>query len=223
MDSTPASSFSSDDIHQRRGRPTKRRGETPPKKLQLPLPDSPKTDIADDGEPKVVEQAYQTIWDDFCGLPRHEDPEFYFAGGQEEYELLYERLDKHEGLLDHFELTRKTWDSDTGRLTLHYMLPSPLHDLFAEFVSAAIRKELERIETIPQLRPFCRKIVFGAATRILQKRKSSRAPEFEKSPDAQWLYSGERHPPLMLEVAYSQSRADLVDKVRCCDPLLWRP
>ncbi|POS71639.1 hypothetical protein DHEL01_v209964 [Diaporthe helianthi] len=164
---------------------------------------------------EAIEQAYEAIWRSFCDLPVHENPRpTFYLKSQHSYERLYERLDEQEGLLQYFENSiRKSWDSNTGRLILDFMAPSPLHGILVGLIDDAIRVELDRIsDTFPTLRPFRRKIITGGESRI-RKPSRRRAPEFETCPDQQWLYSGARHPAFVLEVAYSQDGDDLDNKV----------
>lgn len=220
---TPNTSFSSDDLYHR-GRSIKYR----PRALSnLPSPqasDSNGSDTGDaleastdDGE---IEQAYQAIWEIFCGRPGSEpipasNPEFRFQQGQRSYERLYQRLDEHKGLLAYFEdQVRKDWDARTGVLRLRIMPARPLHDIFQNTLLLAIERELDLVaESTPALQPFRKKLCPGGNAAIEKRHTRSRPPEFEKSPDGQWLWAGSRYPPFVFEVAYSQEEESLVDKV----------
>lgn len=210
MAATPNASFSSDELK----RDPANKGHAPtPIPSELP---SPQSETYEDVY-EAAEQAYQAVWDNFCGLPAHENPTF-FLDTQQSYEHLYQRLGEHPGLLAHFEDSiRKHWNSATGKLTLYLMAPSPLHSFLICSVVKAVDKELDRIaRSVPALRPFRSSIASGGDARVRRRSKSarrSRTAEFEKSPDAQWYYDGMRYPPFVLEVAYRQDGAELGDKV----------
>lgn len=224
--STPATSFSSDDCNHR-GRPTKRKARTAYSPYTLLSPrrsdagsdvDRDAHDICENTDAAVVEQAYQAIWDSFCGRPANSNLTFPLQD-QQSYDDLYQKLEEHPvpGLLAHFqEAVRRDWVA--GVLTLRLMVPTPLHDQFQEEVKLAIWKELDRIASEkPALRPFRKKIRPVGQAQV-QKRKGSRsirarAPIFEVSPDGQYRYEGSRTPPFILEVAYSQDADNLRQKI----------
>lgn len=206
--STPATSFNSDDS-KHRGRSTERRGQQ-----TLYAPPSPQQSDAGCGADEVVQQAYQAIWDSFCGRPAQTNLQFPLSN-QQSYEELHRRLEEHPGLLAHFEeAVRRDWVA--GVLTLRLKVPTPLHDQFQEEVKLAIWRELYRVATeTPALRPFRNKIrpVGQVQVQKRQKSGSAHAPTFEASPGGQYRYDGVRAPPFILEVAYSQDADDLWQKI----------
>lgn len=161
----------------------------------------------------AVEQAYQAIWDSFCGLPATTNPTFHLRN-QKSYESLHQKLATHardRQLLQHFEDTRKDWDAATGDLTLRLMA-TPLHDVFKRCIESAIESQLSRIT---EHAPF--KILSGSHSKIQNRKDNpSAVPLFDKSPDGQFYYNSDpnttdhyRYPPFVLEVAYSQDEQDL--------------
>lgn len=215
MASTPNTSFSSEDLNQR-GRQVKSRAPiSTPSKLPSPSETEEGSDRASEDTCEAIEHAYQVIWDSFCGQPAAKDLSFDLRS-QRNYERLYQQLSEHPGLEGHFDdEIRKDWNATSGRLTLRLMPPSPVHDIFGDLVKDAINKELDRIsEKFSALQPFRHKIVSGGTARIRKRRRTSRIPELEKSPDAQWHYSGIQYPAFVLEVAYSEDEESLLDKVK---------
>lgn len=236
MASTPNTSFSSEDFHNHRPRANKC---SPKTRSTLPSPQASDNNDSDtdnaleaiahdiqldcgDTDDREIEQAYQAIWNIFCGRPGEptatSNPRFRFQRGQRSYERLYRRLDEHTGLLAFFEDTRKDWNAKTGVLVIRIMPARPLHDIFQNTLFLAIEKELDRVaESTPALQPFRKQLCPGGNAAI-EKRTNhtstrSRPPEFERSPDGQWLWAGGRYPPFVFEVAYSQEEESLVDKV----------
>lgn len=209
MASTPETSFSSDDLC-RASRETKH--PTPP---GLPSPQQSDKSIPDDTHEAIeaIEQAYQTIWDSFCGLPLPDHNPTFYLRDQESYEELYHRLGKHQGLLRHFEeIIRKDWD-DTGVLTL-LLMSTPIHEVVTSCLESVIDQELKRVaDQHPALKPFCERLVNTGHARIQHKIPHGRAPDFEKSPDGQIRWKGARHPPFIFEIAFSQDAEDLNNKV----------
>lgn len=224
--STPATSFSSDDSNHR-GRSTKRKAKTARTPYTLLSPrrsdagsdvDRDAHDTCENTNATVIEQAYQAIWDSFCG--RLVDSNLTFPlQDQQSYDELYQKLEEHPvpGLLTYFEeAVRRDWIA--GVLTLRLMVPSPLHDQFQEEVKLAIWKELDRIASEkPALQAFRNKIRPVGQAQVQKKRGSrsarARAPVFEVSPDGQYRYEGSRTPPFILEVAYSQDADNLRQKI----------
>lgn len=216
---------SSDDEHYLRGRPSKRKRELRAKK---PLPSPEPSDESfthdhdHDHDPdahtredtcKAIQQAYQAVWENFCGKPASRNPVFCLQT-QEAYKSLHNQLAECHGLLEHFEGLRKDWDS--GVLTLFLMSPTPLHEEVQMKVVDVITKELDRVTTQnPSLGPFRSKISSGGQRRIRVKPANSRSrvAEWEKCPDGSFRYEDALYPPFVLEVAYSQEEKDLLSKV----------
>lgn len=235
---TPNNSFGSDDIQQR-GRPTKRRALTPtPSKLPSPQAtdtydsssDADKVleaiahdiqldDTHSSAEDSEIERAFQVLWSLFCGLPEPTSttPRFHFHCGQRSYERLYTRLHEHPGLFAYFETLRVDWNAATGVLVIRSMPARPIHDIFQNALVLSIERELDHVAVAtPALQPFRSKLSAGGTTAIEKRKKGARRnqpPEFEKSPDGQWLWAGNRYPAFVFEVAYSQEEESLADKV----------
>lgn len=209
MASTPNTSFSSSE-ESPRGRATKQND------TYFRLPSPQQSDCSNTAH-EITEPVYQAVWDHFRGLPTPDCPTFLLPD-QGSFEYLYERLEKHPGLVAYFEdEIRKDWDAETGRLILRFKpMALPIHDCFKENILSAIDTELDRIaREYPALQPLRTKIIRAGHSFIRRKSASggSRIPDFEKSPDGQMRFTDTRYPPFLLEVAYSQRNKDLLDTV----------
>ncbi|KAI0439747.1 hypothetical protein F4803DRAFT_27392 [Xylaria telfairii] len=237
MDSTPSTSFSSNDSHWRRdstkhGRDSYERDSGKKRdcdSFALPSPSqtldiNPRTDTDSQGEgedededkslhERAIDQAYKAIWNNFCGLPPLNHVSVFHIGCQRAYEKLHHKLADREGLLDHYkESVRRGWDEDTGDLILRLGMTT-LHEVVAAEVIRAIIKEVDRIEQEnPSLAGYCRNMISANSSSVSKKRKGSAVPYYDKCPDGQLRYKGTRYPPLILEVAYSQDERNVRQK-----------
>lgn len=213
MASTPETSFDSS-TESPRGRAQKTTREASARS-SLPSPQQSDYDSAHDR----ADDAYYTIWNHFCGLPPAADSITFDLGDQAAFASLYERLDKHPGLLTHFEeRIWKEWDAGTGVLLLRLVpMAEPMHEVLKMKVDRAIDAELDRIaREIPSLQPLRERIVQAGHAHIKKRTRRSRAPEFWKVPDGQthFVSQGCRYPPFLVEVAYSQDEKELHDTVK---------
>ncbi|KAJ3578460.1 hypothetical protein NPX13_g2101 [Xylaria arbuscula] len=112
------------------------------------LPPSPSTvRFTDNSDIDGATEAYNIIWDSFCGLPTRDAYPSFSLPDQQAYDRLCEKVSEHDGLLSYFnESLRKDWNAETGILTLRLM-PSPMHEHFQDCLIDAIKKELNRIAT----------------------------------------------------------------------------
>lgn len=209
MASTPDASFSDEHTHGSCWRVGKGKEDA---LLAIPtvLPSPQRSDT----DHETTQQAYQAIWNSFCGLPAPAQDPTFLLGGQRAYDDLYATLATHEGLLEYFERNiRRDWNANTGELTLRLMAPTCLHEIVQERVKLALWHELDRVASEnPTLRPFRKKIIPAGQAQVQKKRKRG-APVFEQSPDGQFRYTGTRQPPFVLEIAYSQDQQNLTRKV----------
>ncbi|KAI0417656.1 hypothetical protein F5X98DRAFT_374541 [Xylaria grammica] len=176
-----------------------------------PIDINPDTDTGSQGEDEVevevessslheraIDQAYEAIWNDFCGLPPSDNVLVFHLGCQRAYEKLHHKLAEKEELLNHYEESlRWDWDEDTGDLILR-MGPTTIHETVAGGVVEAIGQELDRIT---QENP------------SLAHHRSNFVPTGQCQ-DGQLRYKEHPYPSLIVEVAYRQDGKDLRQKVQ---------
>lgn len=132
MASTPETSFSSDEGC---ARPSNVKAGEKAALFRLPSPQRSDSETNDDAH-EAIQQAYQAIWDSFCGWPAQENLTFNIQD-QQSYERLYQKLAKHQGPLQYFEDDlRKDWNATTGELTLKLMATT-LHEVVKERLKPA--------------------------------------------------------------------------------------
>ncbi|KAJ2998899.1 hypothetical protein NUW58_g178 [Xylaria curta] len=160
----------------------------------------------DNTDREVIEKAFQVIKDTFCGLRTEAYPVFHFENPSS-FQSLQARLEKDSVNLSRFfkNCVRFDWNANTCDLLLRLMT-TVIHDSFGLLVMRKIDAELLCIAEDPALLPFYDEI-FPAGT------ASIKGPDFSKSPDAQLAYIGARHPPFVLEVAYTQEEKAVLKKV----------
>ncbi|KAI3316925.1 hypothetical protein HD806DRAFT_516367 [Xylariaceae sp. AK1471] len=176
--------------------------------------DSSDTDTSEDvaAQDEAIRLAYLTILDHFCGITPEEDYPTFNLRNQRTYRRLYSKLAKQSGLLEHFESEiRKDWNATTGILTLRFMAKE-VHEVCQFELLVALKGKVScLVDEYPSLQAFRGKIIFAGHSPIIVKGRS-RVPRFEKSPDGQTKYNGRAY--FALEVAYSQSENDLLQKAR---------
>ncbi|KAI1155777.1 hypothetical protein F4825DRAFT_11453 [Nemania diffusa] len=216
MSSTPATSFGSDDSPRhrnsknraiRKAKDGRSEVDTP---TALPSPslsstgtEEPTREVIEAGEAAIIDEAYKTIYDAFCGiLPSTEqNPTFQFQG-QRSFEQLLDRIEKRPEVDGFFQNIRYNWNSGTGRLTL-LLMAYPIHEAFKVEFGRALDQELDRLAlTTTSLQPLREKLRQRGHVFVRELNKKGR-PTFLRSPDGQLRYDDSYHPPFVFEVCWS--------------------
>ncbi|KAJ2995275.1 hypothetical protein NUW58_g1321 [Xylaria curta] len=133
---------------------------------------------------------------------------FYLQRGQRSYSELLDVLED-SGVRDYFEGLRSRWNAYSGRLTL-ILMTDPLRECFKVKLDVAIQNGLDQLTNeYPTIAHMVKDIHPSGHIHV-----STEDAKVKRSPDGQFCYNGFVYPPLVYEIAHSESEKDLHEAFR---------
>ncbi|KAF2022604.1 hypothetical protein EK21DRAFT_105697 [Setomelanomma holmii] len=125
---------------------------------------------------------------------------------QGEYEHI-ERTLRQDDVLWGFVDDKIRYDYDAHRCRLSIRMPTPIHERFIDQVEDDIRRQLRKIQNgSGKTAEFAQKVYSARSTEIHYDARSSKS---KNEPDASFKHEDAEFPGVIVEVAYSQNKADL--------------